>query len=230
MPTVSDPSAAIDDRRRVRPTPRRRRRSRPTTSRSRTSRRGRVRGCATSASATSAPSRSRACRSTCTAREITALIGPSGCGKSTLLRSFNRMNDLDRRRRGVGPARVPRSRPLRARRRPGRGAAPHRHGVPEAEPVPEVDLRQRRVRAAHQRAGARASTTSSRRRCVNAALWDEVKDKLKQSAFALSGGQQQRLCIARCLAVRARRDPDGRAVLGARPDRDRRASKISWPT
>ena len=46
-----------------------------------------------------------------------------------------------------------------------------------------------------------------------AALWDEVKDKLKQSGLALSGGQQQRLCIARAIAVAARRDPDGRAVL-----------------
>ena len=55
---------------------------------------------------------------------------------------------------------------------------------------------------------------------TRAALWDEVKDKLKKSAFALSGGQQQRLCIARALAVRTRRRADGRAMLGARPDRD----------
>ena len=52
-----------------------------------------------------------------------------------------------------------------------------------------------------------------------AALWDEVKDKLKRAALALSGGQQQRLCIARALAVRARSDPHGRAVLRAGPDR-----------
>ena len=49
-----------------------------------------------------------------------------------------------------------------------------------------------------------------------AALWDEVKDKLKESAMALSGGQQQRLCIARAIATKPGRDPDGRALLGAR--------------
>ena len=53
-----------------------------------------------------------------------------------------------------------------------------------------------------------------------AAIWDEVKDKLKQSGLALSGGQQQRLCIARAIATSARRDPDGRAVLGAGPALD----------
>ena len=51
-----------------------------------------------------------------------------------------------------------------------------------------------------------------------AALWDEVKDRLKTNAFGMSGGQQQRLCIARALATSARRAADGRAVLGARPD------------
>ena len=58
-----------------------------------------------------------------------------------------------------------------------------------------------------------------------AALWDEVKDKLKESGLALSGGQQQRLCIARAIATRARRHPDGRALLGARPDRHARRSR-----
>ena len=56
------------------------------------------------------------------------------------------------------------------------------------------------------------------RALAQAALWDEVKDRLKTNAFGMSGGQQQRLCIARCLAVDARRDPDGRALLRARPD------------
>jgi hypothetical protein len=86
-------------------------------------------------------------------KTVTAFIGPSGCGKSTFLRCLNRMNDtidvarVDRRdharRRGY----------LRQARRPGAAARQGRHGVPEAQPVPEVDLRQRRLRPAHPRAG-----------------------------------------------------------------------------
>ena len=60
-----------------------------------------------------------------------------------------------------------------------------------------------------------------------AALWDDVKDKLKQSGLALSGGQQQRLCIARAIAVEPGGDPDGRAVLGARPALARSRSRSS---
>jgi phosphate transport system ATP-binding protein len=132
--------------------------------------------------------------------EITALIGPSGCGKSTLLRSFNRMNDL------VAGAKVSGS------------VAYHGHDLygPGVDPV-EV---RRRIGMVFQRPNpfpksiydnvAFGPRISGRRKglddiveeaLVNAALWDEVKGKLKQSAFALSGGQQQRLCIARCLAV-----------------------------
>jgi phosphate transport system ATP-binding protein len=131
---------------------------------------------------------------------ITALIGPSGCGKSTLLRSFNRMNDF------VVGARVE-----------GR-IAYHGHDLygPDVDPV-EV---RRRIGMVFQRPNpfpksiydnvAFGPRINGRRKgldevveeaLVNAALWDEVKGKLKQSAFALSGGQQQRLCIARCLAV-----------------------------
>ena len=131
---------------------------------------------------------------------ITALIGPSGCGKSTLLRSFNRMNDL-----------VP-------------GAKVHGeisyHGqnlyAPEVDPV-EV---RRQIGMVFQKPnpfpksvfdniafGPRIMGTRKglddivENALTRAALWDEVKNKLKQSAYALSGGQQQRLCIARCLAV-----------------------------
>jgi phosphate transport system ATP-binding protein len=132
--------------------------------------------------------------------QITALIGPSGCGKSTLLRSFNRMNDL------VAGARVS-----------GR-ISYHGHDLygPDVDPV-EV---RRRVGMVFQRPNpfpksiydnvAFGPRITGRRKgldeiveeaLVSAALWDEVKGKLKQSAFALSGGQQQRLCIARCLAV-----------------------------
>ena len=59
----------------------------------------------------------------------------------------------------------------------------------------------------------------------HAAVWDEVKDRLKTNAFGMSGGQQQRLCIARCARGRAGRDPDGRALLGARPDLHRARSR-----
>jgi phosphate transport system ATP-binding protein len=133
--------------------------------------------------------------------EITALIGPSGCGKSTLLRSFNRMNDL------VPGARV------------SGHISYHGHDL-YAPGVDPVEVR-RRIGMVFQRPNpfpksiydnvAFGPRINGRRKgldeiveeaLVNAALWDEVKSKLKQSAFALSGGQQQRLCIARCLAVR----------------------------
>ena len=79
--------------------------------------------------------------------------------------------------------------------------APHRHGVPEAEPVPEVDLRQHRLRAPHRRASKDDLDDVVEKALRAAALWDEVKDRLKKSALGLSGGQQQRLCIARAIAV-----------------------------
>ena len=79
-----------------------------------------------------------------------------------------------------------------------------RHGLPEADAVSDVDLRQRRLRHSSLRDGCRApsSPTASRRRSTKAALWGEVKDKLKASGLSLSGGQQQRLCIARTIAAR----------------------------
>ena len=163
--------------------------------------RDRLRRAATSRCGTAASPRSRAsARDRAPARSPRSSVRP-GCGKSTFLRCLNRMNDLIAGGVGRRHAHLPRHRPLRPEGRSGRGPAAHRHGLPEAEPVPEVDLRQHRVRSAAQRASARASTRSSSTRSTRAALWDEVKDKLKESAFALSGGQQQRLCIARALAV-----------------------------
>jgi phosphate transport system ATP-binding protein len=134
---------------------------------------------------------------------VTAFIGPSGCGKSTFLRTLNRMNDT------VASARVDRRNHARRRGylllRHGRGAAarPRRHGVPEAQSLPQVDLRQHRLWPAHPRprqgkADLDQIVESSLRR---AGLWDEVKDRLKDSGTALSGGQQQRLCIGRAIAV-----------------------------
>ncbi len=134
-------------------------------------------------------------------KAITALIGPSGCGKSTVLRSFNRMNDL------VPTARV-------------QGAILYHGNNIYADNVDPVEIR-RRIGMVFQKPnpfsksiyenvawGARINgykgsmddlVESSLRQ---AALWDEVKDKLDQSGFSLSGGQQQRLCIARTIAVR----------------------------
>ena len=153
--------------------------------------------------------------------EITAFIGPSGCGKSTVLRCFNRMNDTDPRRPRRGHDQLPRRRPVRPRRLGHAGPPPHRDGLPEAQPLPEEHLRQRRLRSTNRRASEeeRARRRSSRSRCAARRCGTRCKDRLKTSALGLSGGQQQRLCIARALAVRARGDPDGRAVLGARPDR-----------
>ena len=135
--------------------------------------------------------------------QVTALIGPSGCGKSTFLRSLNRMNDIIPGTRVEGSVCIDGRDIYDAVGRRRRPAAPGRDGVPEVEPVPEVDLRERRLRAAHQRHDASRDELGGRVEASlkAAALWDEVKDRLHTSALALSGGQQQRLCIARALAV-----------------------------
>jgi phosphate transport system ATP-binding protein len=133
-------------------------------------------------------------------RRITALIGPSGCGKSTLLRSFNRMNDLivGSEVRGsityhgqdLYAANVD---PVEVRRRIGMVFQ-----KPNPFPKSIFDNVAFGPRISGKRKGLDEIVRSALER---AALWDEVKDKLKKPAFALSGGQQQRLCIARCLAV-----------------------------
>jgi phosphate transport system ATP-binding protein len=136
------------------------------------------------------------------AGEITAFIGPSGCGKSTLLRTFNRMNDL------IPTARV-------------EGSVTY-HGVDLYDSqVNAVEVR-RRIGMVFQKAnpfpksiydnvayGPRLAGVKKKaelddiveRSLRGAALWDEVKDRLKASGLGLSGGQQQRLCIARATAV-----------------------------
>ncbi len=136
-------------------------------------------------------------------KQVTAFIGPSGCGKSTLLRCFNRMNDL------VDGCRIEGSITLD-------GADIYERSVNVA------DLR-RRVGMVFQKAnpfpksiyenvayGLRLQGINGRgaldkvveRALKGAALWDEVKDRLDESAMGLSGGQQQRLCIARAIAIR----------------------------
>jgi len=134
-------------------------------------------------------------------REITALIGPSGCGKSTVLRCLNRMNDL------IVGARV-------------EGSVTY-HGVDIYGPDVDVIEVRRRIGMVFQKPNpfpksiydniaygpkvtgmkvARMAETVEHA-LRSAALWDEVKDKLKQNAYGLSGGQQQRLCIARAIAT-----------------------------
>jgi phosphate transport system ATP-binding protein len=133
-------------------------------------------------------------------RRVVAFIGPSGCGKSTLLRCFNRMNDL------IPAARVEGEALFQGRNLYGAGVDP-------------VDVR-RRIGMVFQKPnpfpksiydniafGARINGYSGsmdelvERSLIQAALWDEVRDRLDASALTLSGGQQQRLCIARALAV-----------------------------
>ena len=136
-------------------------------------------------------------------KSITALIGPSGCGKSTFLKTLNRMNDLVPGVKITGDVCYRGEDIFDPSHGRERAAAGGRHGVPEAEPVPHEHLRQHRLRPAHARRSrtARSSTRSWKNPCAGAAIWDEVKDRLKKNALGLSGGQQQRLCIARALAV-----------------------------
>jgi phosphate transport system ATP-binding protein len=134
-------------------------------------------------------------------RQITALIGPSGCGKTTFLRCLNRMNDLVSGTRVVGSIRYrgedlygPTIRPIDLRRRVG---------MVFQKPNPFPKSIYDNIAFTPKANGAKRNELDGivESALRSAALWDEVKDKLKQSAFALSGGQQQRLCIARAIAV-----------------------------
>jgi phosphate transport system ATP-binding protein len=133
---------------------------------------------------------------------VTALIGPSGCGKSTFLRSINRMNDLIEGVKITGRIAVD-------------GEDIYRKSI-------NIDELRKQVGMVFQKPnpfpksifenvayGLRVNGETNRsfiedkvkESLIQAALWDEVKDKMKKSAFELSGGQQQRLCIARALAI-----------------------------
>lgn len=133
---------------------------------------------------------------------VTALIGPSGCGKSTLIRTFNRMNDVIEGCRTTGEV-VFRGENIldretdvtELRRRIGMVSQ-----KPNPFPMSVYDnvAYGPRVHGVRDRCRLEAVVEESLRQ---AALWDEVKDRLEESAIGLSGGQQQRLCIARALAV-----------------------------
>jgi phosphate transport system ATP-binding protein len=134
------------------------------------------------------------------ARQITALIGPSGCGKTTFLRCLNRMNDL------IPSARVHGTLAYHGVDLYGPGVDPvevrRRIGMVFQKPNPFPKSIYDNVAFGPRLNGRRRGLDDVvQRALVRAALWDEVKDKLRDSALALSGGQQQRLCIARCLAV-----------------------------
>ncbi len=133
---------------------------------------------------------------------ITAIIGPSGCGKSTLLRSLNRMNDLVPGFRIQGRVTLE-GQDLYA---PGVDVAEIRQrvGMVFQRPNPFVMSIFDNVAFGPRLYGVRRSSELEdivEHSLRQAALWDEVKDKLKASSLALSGGQQQRLCIARALAI-----------------------------
>jgi phosphate transport system ATP-binding protein len=134
-------------------------------------------------------------------RSVTALIGPSGCGKSTFLRSINRLNDLIPGARAEGALELDGADIYGARL--DVVALRQRIGMvfqrwnPFPKSIYDNVAYGPRVNGVRGRAALDEIVESSLRR---AALWDEVKDRLRQSALALSGGQQQRLCIARALA------------------------------
>lgn len=136
------------------------------------------------------------------ANRVTALIGPSGCGKSTFLRTLNRMNDLIAGVRVRGEVRLdgknvydPDVDVVALRRRVG---MVFQRPNPFPKSIFENVSYGPRLQGNHNRAELAEIVEKSLRQ---AALWDEVKDRLYKSALDLSGGQQQRLCIARALAV-----------------------------
>jgi len=132
--------------------------------------------------------------------EITAFIGPSGCGKSTMLRCFNRMNDLIDSARVEGTITYhgvdlydPAVNPVEVRRR---------IGMVFQKPNPFPKSIYENVAYGPKVAGIKGDMDQIVERALRgAALWDEVKDRLKESGMSLSGGQQQRLCIARAIAT-----------------------------
>jgi phosphate transport system ATP-binding protein len=134
-------------------------------------------------------------------REITAFIGPSGCGKSTILRNINRMNDLIDNVRHEGDIRLdgdslydPNIEVISLRKRVGMVFQKYN---PFPKSVYENVVFALRVAGRNKRSELDEVVERSLR---SAALWDEVKDRLHDSAYALSGGQMQRLCIARAIA------------------------------
>ena len=131
---------------------------------------------------------------------VTAVIGPSGCGKSTFVRSLNRMNDAIPGFRVEGRVHY-HGHDLYAGAT-NRVEVRRRIGMVFQKPNPFPKSIYDNVAWAPRNLGLKSGLDERVERALNhAALWDEVKDRLKQSALGLSGGQQQRLCIARALAI-----------------------------
>ena len=137
-------------------------------------------------------------------KRVTALIGPSGCGKSTFLRSFNRMHDLYAGNRYEGEIRMfpddvnvlaASVDPIEVRMRI---SMVFQKPNPFPKSIYENVAYGLRVRGENRRVSLNDKVEEALK---NAALWDEVKERLEEPAFNLSGGQQQRLCIARALAT-----------------------------
>jgi phosphate transport system ATP-binding protein len=135
-------------------------------------------------------------------KRVTAFIGPSGCGKSTLLRCFNRMNDLIEGIHVVGTIKLdgedinaPDVDVIQLRRRVGMVFQKYN---PFPKSIYENVVYGLRIAGVRNRTILDETVEKSLRA---AALWDEVKDRLRESALSLSGGQMQRLCIARAIAV-----------------------------
>jgi phosphate transport system ATP-binding protein len=132
--------------------------------------------------------------------EITALIGPSGCGKSTLLRTINRMNDLIPSYRSEGRILLDGQDVFAKSVDPV--AVRRRVGMVFQKPNPFPKTVYENVAFGPKINGYKGNMDELVERSLRrAALWDDVRDKLKQSGMALSGGQQQRLCIARTIAI-----------------------------
>jgi phosphate transport system ATP-binding protein len=132
---------------------------------------------------------------------VTALIGPSGCGKTTLLRCFNRIHELSFEARVEGSVLLDGQDiydggvdPMAIRRRVGMV-------FQRPNPFPTLSILDNTVASAGRSLNRRRKLEVAERALRSAALWDEVKDKLKASPLRLSGGQQQRLCIARAVAA-----------------------------
>jgi phosphate transport system ATP-binding protein len=136
-------------------------------------------------------------------KRVTAIIGPSGCGKSTLLRVFNRIYAIYPKQRAVGDVLLDGENILDPAYSLNRLRSEVGMDYQKPVPFPMTIFDNVAYGIRHHEKLSKARIAERVEQALRrAALWDEVKDKLKASALGLSGGQQQRLCIARCIALR----------------------------